>query len=90
MSDMSGLFTLSNHGQARNCSLTTLLFPANFDLVSVAVGGAGVGRHRRAEEVGLRSAQCDPADWVQLGGSAELSAELATSQGSAFTDSVNQ
>ena len=47
MSDMTGLFTLQNHGKARNCSLTTLLFPANFELHSVNVG-PGSARQRRA------------------------------------------
>ena len=35
MSEMAGLFTLENKGEARNCSLTTLLFPANFELRKV-------------------------------------------------------
>ena len=35
MSEMTGLFTLKNNNQARNCSLTTLLFPANFELRKV-------------------------------------------------------
>ena len=49
MSEMAGLFTLENRGEARNCSLTTLLFPANFELRKVAVGGggAGAGRHTK-------------------------------------------
>lgn len=81
MSDMAGMFTLQNHGQARNCSLTTLLFPANFELHSLAVGAA-TGRQRRALSSagsGL-STNCDP-DFVQLGGSSELdSSHLVTSQ----------
>jgi hypothetical protein len=33
MSEMSGLFTLTNYGnENRNCTLTTLLFPANFQV----------------------------------------------------------
>jgi len=81
MSEMAGMFTLQNHGQARNCSLTTLLFPANFELHSLAVGAA-TGRQRRALSSagsGL-STNCDP-DFVQLGGSSELdSSHLMTSQ----------
>ena len=53
MSEMAGLFTLENKGEARNCSLTTLLFPANFELRKVAVGGgggAGVHREPRGQE----------------------------------------
>ena len=77
MSEMAGLFTLENRGQAMNCSLTTLLFPANFELRKVAVGGS-VGRQRRST-AGLTS-NCDP-DFVELGGSSELdSSHLTTSQ----------
>ena len=47
MSEMTGLFTLRNNLQARNCSLTTLLFPANFEVRSLTVG-AETSRHRRA------------------------------------------
>lgn len=86
MSDMVGLFTLQNHGKARNCSLTTLLFPANFELMAVAVGPASL-RHRRAlGNQGLTS-QCFP-DFVELGGSSELdSVNLATSQTLCGTES---
>jgi len=79
MSDMVGLFTLQNNGKARNCSLTTLLFPANFELMSVAVGAANL-RHRRALGATGLNSQCSP-DFVELGGSSELdSVNLATSQ----------
>ena len=81
MSEMMGLFTLKNNHQARNCSLTTLLFPANFELRSVAVGPEQP-RHRRhtgGAGAGLTTA-CDP-DFVELGGSSELdSSRLLTSQ----------
>ncbi len=43
MSDYAGTYTLSNRGQARNCTLTTLLFPANFQILSSAMGGIGSG-----------------------------------------------
>ena len=101
MSDMVGLFTLQNHGKARNCSLTTLLFPANFELMAVAVGPASL-RHRRAlgnqgltsqVEIAFISSeirvvfQCFP-DFVELGGSSELdSVNLATSQTLCGTES---
>ena len=81
MSEMMGLFTLRNNHQARNCSLTTLLFPANFELRSLAVGPEQP-RHRRdtgGAGAGLTTA-CDP-DFVELGGSSELdSSRLLTSQ----------
>lgn len=38
MSDLAGVFTLTNYGQARNCSLTTMLFPANFELLELEIG----------------------------------------------------
>ena len=85
MSEMTGLFTLKNNNQARNCSLTTLLFPANFELRALTVGPESA-RHRRdvggavgGAGAGLRT-HCDP-DWVELGGSSELdSSRLLTSQ----------
>ena len=82
MSEMAGLFTLENRGEARNCSLTTLLFPANFELRKVAVGGggAGAGRHRRSGGQSGLTTNCAP-DFVELGGSSELdSSQLTTSQ----------
>ncbi len=64
MSEVEGIFTLSNPGGVgpRNCSLTTLLFPANFQMLGLKVGGAEEEderpevrknrerRHRMAEE----------------------------------------
>jgi len=77
MSDMVGLFTLQNNGAARNCSLTTLLFPANFELLSVAVGAVNLRQRRATHSL---TSQCSP-DFVELGGSSELeSVNLATSQ----------
>ena len=39
MSEMSGLFTLTNYGnENRNCTLTTHLFPANFQIEDFKVG----------------------------------------------------
>ena len=82
MSEMMGLFTLRNNHQARNCSLTTLLFPANFELRSLAVGPERPRQRRDAQAAagaGLTT-QCDP-DFVELGGSSELdSSRLLTSQ----------
>eukprot|EP00094_Tigriopus_californicus_P001472 TCALIF_01427-PA protein Name:"Protein of unknown function" AED:0.74 eAED:0.75 QI:0/0/0/0.5/1/1/2/0/94 len=37
---MEGLFTMKNLGQAKNCSLTTLLFPANFEIKRMEIGGS--------------------------------------------------
>lgn len=84
MSDMAGVFTLASRaGVARNCSLTTLLFPASFTIQSLAVGADGSGSRRFRREgrsiLGLKT-MCYP-DFVQLGGSSELqSSNLATSQ----------
>jgi len=84
MSEMAGMFTLSNSGKERNCSLTTLLFPASFQLLNLAVGGSVKtsvdqgGRRRRA--MSKLSTNC-AEDFLQLGGSSELeSTKLATSQ----------
>ena len=81
MSDMAGMFTLENHGKARNCSLTTLLFPANFELRSLAVRAPAARQRRALSSAGSGlSTNCDP-DFVQLGGSSELdSSHLVTSQ----------
>jgi hypothetical protein len=39
MSEMAGEFTLTNYGnENRNCTLTTLLFPANFQIADFKVG----------------------------------------------------
>lgn len=38
MSEMTGLFNLGNFGHQRNCSLTTLLFPANFKVIDMQMG----------------------------------------------------
>jgi len=79
MSEMIGMFTLQNNGRARNCSLTTLLFPANFELMSLTVGAEEL-RYRRDLGANGISSKCSP-DFVQLGGSSELdSVNLATSQ----------
>lgn len=84
MSEMAGMFTLSNSGQERNCSLTTLLFPASFQLLNLAVGGSVKGQPdqggRRRRAMSKLSANCAD-DFLQLGGSSELeSSKLATSQ----------
>ncbi|XP_023333201.1 corticotropin-releasing factor-binding protein [Eurytemora carolleeae] len=81
MSDLSGYFTLQNHGIARNCSLTTLLFPANFALLSMDVGEPY--RTKRSQDSGLQT-QCSQhgwSDYIELGGSLELeSSNLASSE----------
>jgi len=85
MSEMSGLFTLSNAGRQRNCSLTTLLFPASIKVMNLAVGedlntaAIDQGRHRRALPAGAATSCME--DFVQLGGSSELdSTHLSSSQ----------
>ena len=40
MSEVEGLFTLSNRGLNQNCSLTTLLFPANFKVLDMKLHAA--------------------------------------------------
>ena len=42
MAETSGVFTLTNYGQARNCTLTTLLFPANFAIARASIGDNAV------------------------------------------------
>jgi len=84
MSDLAGLFTLKNKiGTKRNCSLTTLLFPASFSLLSLNVGSPSSpfsGRQRRETGDRLISSQCFP-DFVEFGGSPELdSSHLSTSE----------
>nr|AWT97556.1 corticotropin-releasing hormone-binding protein [Eurytemora pacifica] len=81
MSSLNGYFTLQNHGIARNCSLTTLLFPANFALLSLDVGEPY--RAKRSQDSGLQT-QCSLhgwSDYIELGGSMELdSTNLVTSE----------
>lgn len=68
MSDMEGLFTMKNLGRAKNCSLTTLLFPANFEIKHMEIGGS-------------RKTCQDCMDKVEIGGSSSLeSAHLATKE----------
>ncbi|XP_059084223.1 corticotropin-releasing factor-binding protein-like [Tigriopus californicus] len=68
MSDMEGLFTMKNLGQAKNCSLTTLLFPANFEIKRMEIGGS-------------RKTCRDCVDKVEIGGSSSLdSAQLVTKE----------
>ena len=63
MSEMSGLFTLTNYGnENRNCTLTTLLFPANFQIEDFKVGppAQGVKGKKVSKRCrGLRFESCD-------------------------------
>eukprot|EP00095_Tigriopus_kingsejongensis_P011020 maker-scaffold109_size355148-snap-gene-0.14 protein:Tk11020 transcript:maker-scaffold109_size355148-snap-gene-0.14-mRNA-1 annotation:"corticotropin-releasing hormone binding protein" len=59
MSDMEGLFTLKNFGAAKNCSLTSLLFPANFEVMRMKVRGS------------KKSCQ-DCSNRLEIGGSSSL------------------
>jgi hypothetical protein len=43
MAGQSGTFTLSNGGEAKNCTLTTLLFPANFEILRSTMSGISSG-----------------------------------------------
>jgi len=86
MSDMTGVFQISNHGQHRNCSVTTLLFPAKVSLLEVNVGSRlrkkreveqkrSSGRARRGLFYDVPSPQCSElgeVDFLELGGSGEL------------------
>jgi len=80
MSDLFGYFTLQNQGKARNCSLTTLLFPANFALLALDVGEP----HRAKRGQDSVQTQCSEHGWVdyiELGGSTELESDhLLTSE----------
>lgn len=81
MSEIEGFFTLSNEGRARNCSLTTLLFPASFALLSLDVGHPG-GRNKRSQ-ISPVETQCfehGHNDYIELGGAMDLDSNLLTSE----------
>lgn len=76
MSETTGVFTFSNEGRARNCSITTLMFPAKFEVLGLSIG-AKVSKRKdeREGEVGI-SSQCShhgERDFLELGGSSYLS-----------------
>jgi hypothetical protein len=72
MSDPTGVFTFSNEGRARlvkrvkftslliffvrNCSLTTLMFPAKFEVLGLSIGAKVTKRKEdREAEIGISS-----------------------------------
>jgi len=89
MSEMTGVFKISNHGQERNCSVTTLLFPAKISLLEVNVGSRFVKRSsssassrlQRRGFVGLvpQCSEMGEKDFLELGGSTDLNTNLQTS-----------
>lgn len=58
MADMNGVFNFTNNREGRNCSLTTLLFPARLELVELSLG-------QECQKCG--------DDYLEVGGSTELS-----------------
>jgi len=76
MSDLTGVFTFASTTWARNCSLTTLMFPAKFEVLDLSIG-AKVSKRKddRHTEVGI-SSKCSHSgerDYLELGGSSYLS-----------------
>ncbi|KAK8384809.1 hypothetical protein O3P69_014392 [Scylla paramamosain] len=66
--DVSGIYTLRNHGRRQNCSVTTI-FPATVNLVQLAVGVVGSVPNRAIETGVLSRCQKRGAqDFVQIGG----------------------
>lgn len=80
MSDLTGIFQISNKGEERNCSLTTLLFPAKISLLQVNVGARlekrGLMERVRREYTGIipQCSEMGERDFLELGGSADLTA----------------
>lgn len=82
MADLDGVFTLANNGQARNCSLTTMLFPANFELLHMEIGqslkkkkfmfGGEMKKRGFSGEMGRKCSGMGASDFVELGGSTDL------------------
>ncbi|ROT70105.1 putative corticotropin-releasing factor-binding protein isoform X2 [Penaeus vannamei] len=71
--DVSGLYTLRNHGRRSNCSITTI-FPASVSIAQIAVGIKGSLVPNRAIETGVLS-RCEKRgsrDYVQIGGAQGL------------------
>jgi len=62
------LFTLTNSGMARNCSLTAVLTPPNLKLIQFEIG-------KPTSYVGL-SSRCSREDYVDIGGSSNLDPSL--------------
>ena len=80
MSNMEGLFTLHNRGEEVNCSLTSLLFPANFEIVQLKLGEGPTEQVRKGnkkvprlwknKQMGFQCEDCN--DYVEIGGSDSL------------------
>lgn len=75
MDDHEGVFTLSTRGDgvARNCTLTTLLFAGNFQILESTMSGV------RSGEEGPDAPRCHggcETDLVQFGGSSDLETAL--------------
>ncbi|XP_064119163.1 corticotropin-releasing factor-binding protein-like [Macrobrachium nipponense] len=67
--NVSGVYTLRNHGRRSNCSITAI-FPASVSLLQLAVGINGAIVPNRAVETGVLS-RCQKRgarDYVQIGG----------------------
>jgi len=83
MSEITGVFKISNHGAERNCSVTTLLFPAKISLLEVNVGARlskrSAPRPRRGF-IGLvpECSEMGEKDFLELGGSEDLNTQLQT------------
>ncbi|XP_076045443.1 corticotropin-releasing factor-binding protein [Oratosquilla oratoria] len=76
--DVSGVYTLRNHGKRVNCSITTI-FPASVSLLQLSVGA--VGRvPNRAFETGVlyRCEKRGVSDYVQIGGGMTLDSSQIT------------
>lgn len=80
MSDLSGLFQITNRGEERNCSLTTLLFPAKISLLQLDVGAKmekrGLMERIRREFTGIipQCSDLGEKDFLEFGGAADLTA----------------
>jgi hypothetical protein len=83
MSEMTGVFKISNQGQERNCSVTTLLFPASIKLLEVNVGSRFTKRSLRRQRRGFTGivpecSELGERDFLELGGAEDLSSDLET------------
>ncbi|XP_023337529.1 corticotropin-releasing factor-binding protein [Eurytemora carolleeae] len=83
MSEMTGVFKISNQGEERNCSVTTLLFPAKVKLLEVNVGSRFKKRSVRRSRRGFngiipRCSEMGEKDFLELGGAEDLSSNLET------------
>lgn len=82
MSDMMGMFQITNYGKSRNCSLTTLLFPATFAIMDLAVGEQIEKRSIYERKTGVirHCSSYGSKDYVEFGGSSMLSSSLDASE----------